>query len=251
MVESLQGEDVPIGKREEEGEAAVGSSDTRLSSIAEQSLRHFEETVTVARLELGEPRRSAINSFAVLNSLTNEQAVRSFEQLTQSQINELRQLCNEPAIARIVAEDESGATKVYFISRATPHRSPSDGSAAVSYRAPVGRLASLPVGAELELSLTNGLRTLTVVERALLGASLIRLGTMRNESIVVVTPYSESVYVMDEVGIHRLLQISIPVLEFRHVVGWRTGTDLSLIQIVINNRDIEHVVDPIFFNSLF
>ena len=128
---------MPIRNRKEESEAAVGSSDTRLSSIAEQSLRHFEETVTAARLELGEPRRSAINSFAVLNSLTNEQAVRSFEQLTQSQINELRQLCNEPAIARIVAEDESGATKVYFISRATPHRSPSDGSAAVSYRAPV------------------------------------------------------------------------------------------------------------------
>lgn len=159
---------MPIRNRTKESKAAAVSNDDRLASLAGQSLHHFEETAATARLELGEPRPSASNTFANLNSLTNERALRNFEQLTQSQINELRQLCNEPAIARIVAQDETGAIKVYYISRATPHRSPSDGSAAVSYRAPAGRLASLPVGSDLEITLKNGSRTLTVLERALL-----------------------------------------------------------------------------------
>ena len=59
---------------------------------------------------------------------------------------ELHMLSTEPAIARIVAEDEHGKRKTYFISRATPNGKPRDGSAAASYRAPIGRLAALPVG---------------------------------------------------------------------------------------------------------
>ena len=151
---------------------AISSSElneARLKDVAAHSLRHFEEAVSAARDSLGETRSTSSNSFAVVNTFTGENAVRKLDDLSQGQVKELRQLCIEPAIARVVAEDESGAQKIYFISRATPHGRPSDPkSAAASYRAPVGRLASLPVGGELEVPTKGGLRTLTVLERALL-----------------------------------------------------------------------------------
>lgn len=160
-----------MSARTKEAEAKPRPDEGRLAGIADHSLRHFEETVANARAALGEKRPTSSSTLAVLNTLTAATAVRNLDGLSQNQIKELRQLCAEPAIARIVAEDDSGTRKIYFISRATPHRSPSDGSAAASYRAPVGRLASLPVGGEIDVPGKNGLRTLTVLERALLRPS--------------------------------------------------------------------------------
>lgn len=155
-------------QRTQEKAEAPQSGETRLTGIAGHSLKHFEETVASVRDALGEKRPTSANAFAVLNTLTADTAVRNLEGLTESQIKELRLLSAEPAIARIVVEDDDGKRKIYFISRATPYRSPSDGSAAASYRAPAGRLASLPIGGELELPAKNGMRTLTVIERTLL-----------------------------------------------------------------------------------
>ncbi len=75
-------------------------------------------------------------------------------------------LSSEPAIARIVAVDEDNRTRTYFISRATPQGSPRDGNVFVSYRSPLGRLASLAVGTDVEVEIPDGSRSFEVRERA-------------------------------------------------------------------------------------
>jgi len=147
---------------------AETSQQDRLAQIAERSLDFFKDAAGAAREALAEDRRPGASVFAVINTLTADKAMQNLESLNETRLRELRVLSVEPAIARIVAEDERGTQKTYFISRATPHRSPRDGSAAASYRAPIGRLAALPVGADMDVKTSVGVVNLQIVERALL-----------------------------------------------------------------------------------
>jgi UvrD-like helicase C-terminal domain len=151
-----------------EADATSASQEERLAKIAERSLDFFEDAAGAAGEALGEDRRLGANVLAVVNTLNADKAVRNLEGMNEARLRELRVLCTEPAIARIVVEDEHGTRKTYFISRATPHRSPRDGSAAASYRAPIGRLAALPVGGDLDVKTPVGVVNLQVIERALL-----------------------------------------------------------------------------------
>lgn len=118
--------------------------------------------------QLGEGRKVGADVLAVVNTLTSEQATRNLRSISDTRAKELRLLSLEPAIARIVAKDDAGNTRTYFISRATPLRSPHDGSAVPGYRSPIGRLASLPVGSDIDLKTPNGLHSLEVLERTAL-----------------------------------------------------------------------------------
>jgi hypothetical protein len=71
-----------------------------------------------------------------------------------------RKLTQEPAIARVVTITEQDETRVYYICRVAPVSGVTN---LASYRAPIGRLASLAIGAELQLP--NG-TILEVLERA-------------------------------------------------------------------------------------
>ncbi|MGE3993614.1 hypothetical protein [Pseudorhodoplanes sp.] len=148
--------------------ATPGSQDDRIADIAQKTLDFFEEAGSAARQALGEERHSGMNVLAAVNTLNAEKALRNLEGINEARRRELRVLSTEPAIARIVAEDENGQRKTYFISRATPHSKARDGSAVASYRAPLGRLAALPVGDDLDVRTPSGVVNLAVVERALL-----------------------------------------------------------------------------------
>ncbi|MDF2116208.1 hypothetical protein PY365_11530 [Roseiarcaceae bacterium H3SJ34-1] len=140
-----------------------------LAGLAQRTLHHFDETTDRVREALRERTPSAGNVLANLNEMTDGRAVEHLNANTEARLRELHSLLREPAVARVVTSDEDGTHRVYFISRATPHRSPSDGSPAVSYNAsPLGRLAALPVGGEVEAKTRDGLRTLKVIERTLL-----------------------------------------------------------------------------------
>ena len=141
----------------------------RLQALAQHTLHHFEETAVRVRETLTVPSPELGNVLANLNVATDTQAINSFGANTQTRLRELHSLLREPAIARVVTEDEEGKKRTYFVSRATPERSPSDGSLAVSYNAtPLGRLAALPVGGQVDAKTRDGFRTLTVLERAVL-----------------------------------------------------------------------------------
>ena len=72
-----------------------------------------------AREVLGEGRRPDMDVLAVVNTLTAEKAVRNLESINEEKRRELWVLSTEPAIARIVAEDEHGklASRLWQIHR--------------------------------------------------------------------------------------------------------------------------------------
>jgi hypothetical protein len=106
----------------------------RLTALSEHTLGFFSATAADALEQLGEKRPQAGTVFAVVNTLTADQAMRNLRGISQSRAQELRVLSTEPAIARIVVAEQSGDKKTYFISRAAPSRPPRDGSAVASSR---------------------------------------------------------------------------------------------------------------------
>lgn len=88
----------------------------------------------------------------------NPQGEQEVARATHAVREAARQLQREPAIARVMIDD-NGRQCVWYICRAAP---PSIGGVA-SYRSPIGRMASLQVGSEFELP--NG-NAVVILEQA-------------------------------------------------------------------------------------
>ena len=120
--------------------------------VAKDTLTQFEEVSKIAQDALRvEPVRGA-NSFASVNTFTSDPAIRRLNQITLENRESYQTLSREPAIARVVVSDATGSQRVYYICRATPIP---EFTNLASYRAPVGRLASLPIGSEFKLPNNN------------------------------------------------------------------------------------------------
>lgn len=128
--------------------------------IADETLVQFEKVATRAQSELGAASVLGSSSLANVNTLTATSALQHLELINQQNKDSYRRLAVEPAVARITVADESGLRRTYYVCRAG-QGIPDLGL--VSYRAPVGRLASLPVGSEF--SLPNG-NVVEVLERS-------------------------------------------------------------------------------------
>lgn len=77
----------------------------------------------------------------------------------------LKILATEPVIARIVATTDDGKEQVYYISRSTPISIPGSQAKFASYRAPIGRLAAIPVGDDIILEIGRGTQHFEVIKR--------------------------------------------------------------------------------------
>jgi len=130
-------------KHDSKGQRRSGSASPpkqqRLIEIAEQTLKFFEDTANNAHAQLAAAQPNSMNVLAPTNTWTNQSAVRALGAIYEEQRRNLFQLCREPAIARIVAVDDDGKQKTYFISRATPQGFAA-GLPVASYRSPLGRL---------------------------------------------------------------------------------------------------------------
>ena len=137
----------------------------RLETLARGSLDAFEVIAQEAQAIL---QHDVPSASAVMVSSHGLHALHARNALNAVQIEE-REACaglvREPAIARVVALDENGRPHVFVVSRFSP-RGRLPGARLVSYRAPMGRIASLPVGAEEEIRVPGGTLTLLVTERA-------------------------------------------------------------------------------------
>jgi hypothetical protein len=138
----------------------------QIREIAAQTLDQFSRIAEAARVELGAPLAGA-GVLASVNTLTSDSAVRSLGRVSQANRESARILVAEPAIARVVVSSGSGGRRTYYICRAAP---PAGVDGLASYRAPLGRLAALPVGETL--SLPGG--TYEVLERAQLHPALVQ-----------------------------------------------------------------------------
>src|SRR5260370_24288417 len=77
--------------------------------VAENSLQLFQEVADAARHELAN-RPSAVSSHALasVNTLNDQAAIRSLLEINEAQTKDLDTLAKEPAIARIVVENNDG-----------------------------------------------------------------------------------------------------------------------------------------------
>ncbi|WP_338638733.1 ATP-binding domain-containing protein [Burkholderia pyrrocinia] len=128
--------------------------------LAGEVLNQFEKIADAAKARLGERRELGATAFANVNTMTSAAAMQRLDYISQSNRESDHTLVAEPAIARVVTRGVDATTSTYYICRTTPV--PGIPNLA-SYRAPVGRLASLPVGTEFELP--NG-KLVEIVERA-------------------------------------------------------------------------------------
>lgn len=119
-----------------------------IKDVAGETLSLFEEVAATAKSKLRENRVLGPDVLASINTLTSGPAVQRLGQIDLENRGCYQILTSEPAIARVVVEDEEGEQQTYYICRTTPMTGFVN---LASYRAPVGRLAALPIGSKFTL----------------------------------------------------------------------------------------------------
>ena len=138
----------------------------QLQPLASEVIDKLTEVATAAKGWLNDSYRLGPGALAAGgNTFHAPGAVRALQNINKANEAAYQQLAEEPAIARVVAEDEGGRRDIFYFCRADQGLPQ---LRLISYRAPVGRLAALPVGEEF---LHSDGRILTVVERAGLSPS--------------------------------------------------------------------------------
>lgn len=143
-----------------------GMDSQRLEPLATEIVGKLNAVASTARSWLANPRRLSVDALANGgNTLNSDRAARALDNVNLANEAAYRKLASEPAISRVIVEDEDGKRTAYYFCRAE-HGMVNKGL--FSYRAPIGRLAALPVGDEYVRP--DG-KALLVVERAQLRPS--------------------------------------------------------------------------------
>lgn len=131
----------------------------RIETIAQESLDSFATIASKAQTALADASGRRETTQIASNTFTNSDADRNLQRGRADILDEYRTLSREPSIARVAVESEDGTKKTfYFCRKGNLSGLP---LSLVSLLAPVGRLASLPVGEEYDLP--NG-QSVTVLE---------------------------------------------------------------------------------------
>lgn len=137
-----------------------------LASVANDVLPVFESIATKARSELARSMNHTSDTLACPTA----SAMSNLHRIGQTVQGSYAVLGYEPAIARVTVVNDKREQVIYYICRTIPMTGVPN---LASYRAPVGRLASLDIGDELMLP--NG-RVLEVVDRTTLQPSQLASG---------------------------------------------------------------------------
>ena len=135
-----------------------------LEPLANESLCAFAQIADKAEEKLNAPATASEDSFAVSNSLTGGKAIQNLQTISKSNQDGWRALIDEPAIARLLLEDENGEQKIFYISRHASLPLAGDTQLA-SYASPIGRMAALPVGDEGEVIIRGVSKRFYLVEK--------------------------------------------------------------------------------------
>lgn len=149
-----------------------------IEHLAEEALTQLGSIAAAAKSKLNDGRALGSDVMASINTMTSGTTVQRLDQINQANRDSYAVLEMEPAIARVVVADEKGEERTYYICRTTPITGFPN---LASYRAPVGRLASLSVGAEF--TLPNG-DIVEVLERAQLRPSALADGWDSRNTVV-------------------------------------------------------------------
>lgn len=135
----------------------------QFKQLAGDSLSTFSEIATIAAKQLAS-KNASTESFATGNSLTNAQAFANLGGIGNTNRESVKALTTEPAIARLILENEDGERSVVYIARKTNLLLES-GKQFASYASPIGRLAELPVGDEKVVTLRGKEILFSLVEK--------------------------------------------------------------------------------------
>ncbi|MFP7829950.1 ATP-binding domain-containing protein [Pseudomonas aeruginosa] len=149
-----------------------------IEQVAGEALAQLDSIATAAKRNLHDGRTLGSDALASVNTMTSSSAIQKLDQISQANRESYQILAAEPAIARVVVVDEEGDERTYYICRTTPV---SGFQNLASYRAPVGRLASLAIGAEF--TLPNG-TVVEVLERAQLRPAALADGWDSRDTVV-------------------------------------------------------------------
>lgn len=149
-----------------------------IEQVAGEALAQLESIAETAKSKLHDGRTLGSDALASINTMTSSSIIQRLDQISQANRESYQVLATEPAIARVVVIDEEGEEKTYYICRTTPV---SGFPNLASYRAPVGRLASLAIGAEF--TLPNG-TVVEVLERAQLRPNALADGWDSRDTVV-------------------------------------------------------------------
>jgi len=149
-----------------------------IEQIAREALTQLDSIATAAKRNLHDGRTLGSDALVSVNTMTSSSAIQKLDEISQANRESYQILATEPAIARVVVVDEEGGERTYYICRTTPV---SGFRNLASYRAPVGRLASLAIGAEF--TLPNG-TVVEVLERAQLRPAALADGWDSRDTVV-------------------------------------------------------------------
>lgn len=139
-----------------------------LSALADSTLEFFEATANDANTDLARARGPGVDVLAGVSLDNFHSASRNLNAISEERRQALQLLREEPAIARVLVEEEDGAKTTYYIARATPTTPPKNGVKIANYRSPIGRLASLSVGSEYALHTPRETTYVEILEKVTL-----------------------------------------------------------------------------------
>lgn len=147
---------------------------TDFSTLAGEVLDTFAEAATLARGKL-DAAVDAGSGLAGGNTFTSQEAFRNLNESSRSAREGWLVLAREPAISRLVIEDESGTQRVLYIARKTGTILPS-GTQVANYDTALGRLAELDVGDEATVPLAGAARSFSLLEKTTLHPRMLEAG---------------------------------------------------------------------------
>lgn len=153
------------------------------ADLADEVLDRFSKISEEAKHKLNDGQTLGSASFASINTMTSAAAIQSLNKISKDQRDAHQKLATEPAIARVTFADEAGQQKTYYFCRAEQGML---NHGVVSYKAAIGRIASLPVGEEFRLP--DG-PVVEIIERALLRPLHLESGWDSRDSIVETEHY--------------------------------------------------------------
>ncbi|MBK1641439.1 hypothetical protein CKO12_06035 [Chromatium okenii] len=134
-----------------------------LKQVANESLTVFKTVADTCRESLGDSLSPDLGSFACVNTFTNSTASNELKKISDGCKANYTHLAKEPVLVRVTGLTDEGEEETYYICRETPPTI--KGFTCASYKSPIGRLASLNVGAEGNITTPEGGKTLEIIEK--------------------------------------------------------------------------------------
>lgn len=137
-----------------------------LELVAEEALDTFSKIESIASNKLASMGKASPDAFANPNTFNGNQ-VENLVRINQENADGYESLIKEPAVTRLLVEDDAGKQSIIYIARRSSLVLGNDIKLA-SYRSPVGALASLPVGNELTVKVGDNRFNYYLVEKVTL-----------------------------------------------------------------------------------